>query len=262
VDVFADALVPGDEVRRVLVDIDAMPTTGLPDDTGALLEALQQASNPGRLLASLSVPDDQSEYIAAVYPALQVIHQSQLHGLWDVAVASGDTASRTQLIRLNRVSPRWVFTSTGIGAVRNWRTRAADSSTKALLQDSLGHADGIIALHAGVRAELESYAVSATLHLPVSGVFELDNMDGNRAVQEIVERYGRSTVNIERLRARWDYFARAHSYDGYPRDGYPRSETFIRRLLLRAEQVASHPVGYAKRVVRMVRNPLWATRRR
>jgi hypothetical protein len=161
VDAFADALVPADKVRRVLVDIDAMPAAGLPDETSALLAALEEASDPARLVASLSTPDDQRDNIAAQYPALRVIRQSRLDGLWDVAVASGDMVSRTQLIRLNRVSVRWVFTITGIGAVRTWRTRAANSSIKALLQDAIGHADGVIALRSGLAAELESYAGSA-----------------------------------------------------------------------------------------------------
>ena len=169
----------------MLVDIDAIPAAGLPDDTRALLAALQKASDPNRLVASLSIPDDQRDSIAAQYPALQVIRHSRLDRLWDVAVASGDMVSRTQLIRLNRVSPRWVFTSTGIGAVRTWRKRAANLSSKALAQDAIGHADGIIALRTGVTAELESYAGSAILRLPADGIVEVDGIDADRIVQEI-----------------------------------------------------------------------------
>jgi GT2 family glycosyltransferase len=246
VDVFADVLVPADEVRRVLVDIDAIPVAGLPDCARAILAALQNASNPDRLVASLSIPDDGFDSISSRYPALQVIRHSQLDGLWDVAVASADTISRNQLIRLNRVSPRWLFTTSGIGAVRLWRARAADLSIKALTQDAIGHADGIIALRPGLAAELESYARSTILNLPAAGVVEVDRLDGDRIVREIVERYGRSTVDIERLRARWDYFARLRSYD------YPESVSFLRRLVRRIEHVAPRPIGYAKDVVRIL----------
>jgi hypothetical protein len=261
VDVFADVLVPADEVRRVLVDIDAIPAAGLPDNTRALLAALQKASDPKRLVASVSIPDDQRDSIAAQYPALQVIHHSRLDRLWDVAVASGDTVSRTQLFRLNRVSPRWVFTSTGIGGVRTWRKRAANSSSKALAQDAIGHADGIIALRTGVMAELESYAGSAIVHLPAGGIVELNGIDADGIVQKIVEQYGRSTIDIERLRARWDYFARLRCYERESfirrlirrvEDAYAR-ESLIRRLILRAENAAPRPVGYAKGVVRKLR---------
>src|SRR5262249_29230679 len=245
VDAFADALAPADNTTRILVDVDAVPAAGLAAETNALLAALQKASNPTRLIASISVPDVESDSIAARYPGLQVIHQSRVDGLWDMAVASADTVSRTQLIRLNRVSPRWVFTSTGIGAARTWRTRAANSSTKALLQDAIGHADGVIALRTGVAAELESYAGSAILHLSAGSIVELCGTGADGIVQEVVERYGRSAIAIERLRARWDYFARVSSYEGYP-----RSESLIRSLVRRAEYAAPRPVGYAKGVVR------------
>ena len=247
VDAFADALVPADKVRRVLVDIDAIPAAGLPDDTSALLAALQEASDPARLVVSVSTPDDQQDNIAARYASLRVIRQSRLDGLWDVAVASGDMISLTQLIRLNRVSPRWVFTITGIGDVRTWRTRAANSSIKALLQDAIGHADGVIALRSGLAAELESYAGGAIPLLP-SSIVELSAVGPDRIVQEVVERYGRSAIDIERLRARWDYFARMRSYEGYPED-----ESFIRRLVRRAEYAAPRAVSYAKDVVRKFR---------
>jgi GT2 family glycosyltransferase len=245
VDAFADALAPADNAIRILVDIDVVPAAGLGSDTTALLAALQEALDPFRLIATISVPDVERDRIAARYPGLQVIHQSRLDGLWDLAVASADMLSRTQLIRLNRVSPRWVFTCTGIGAVRTWRTRAANSSSKALLQDAIGHADGVIALRSGVATELESYAGSGILRLPTDGVIDGCGTGADGIVQEVVERYGRSAIDVERLRARWDYFARVSSYEGYP-----RSEPLIRRLARRAEYAAPRPVGYAKGVVR------------
>ena len=247
VDVFADALVPADEVRRVLVDIDAIPAAGLPDNTRALLAALQKASDPKRLVASVSIPDDQRDSIAAQYPALQVIHHSRLDRLWDVAVASGDTVSRTQLIRLNRVSPRWVFTSTGIGGVRTWRKRAANSSSKALAQDAIGHADGIIALRTGVTAELESYrrqrhrASSCRWHRGTRRHRCRRHRAGDRrAVWTVGHRHrtpARAMGLLRSASARYDCPAKS----------------FIRRLIRRAEYAAPRPVGYAKGVVRKLR---------
>jgi GT2 family glycosyltransferase len=247
VDAFADALVPADKVRRVLVDIDAIPAAELSNDWSAWLAAFQEASDPARLVASLSTPDNQRDNIAARYPGLRVIRQSVLDGLWDLALTSGDTVSRAQLIRLNRVSARWVFTISDIGAVRTWRTRAAKSSIKALLQDAIRHADGIIALRSGLAAELESYARGAISHHPGS-IIDLSGTGAKALVKEVVERYGRSAIDVGRLRARWEYFAQAHSYEGYP-----EGKSFIHRLRTRAEYAAPRAVGYAKNVVRKLR---------
>ena len=65
----------------------------------------------------------------------------------------------------------------------------------------------------------------------------------------IVERYGRSAIDIERLRARWDYFARLRSYRGCP-----GGDSFFRHLVQRAEYLAPRPVGYAKGFVRKLRS--------
>jgi GT2 family glycosyltransferase len=246
VDVFADALVPGDAVRRVLVDIGVIPVGGLPAATGALLTALQEASDPKHLVTSLSIPDDQGDAIALQYPALEVIHHSQLQWLerlWDVAVVPADTVSRNQLIRLNWVSPRWVFISTGTGVERTWRKRVANLLSKTFAHDGIVHANGVIALGTGVIAELESYAGSAIRHLSAGSVIELDGIKADPIVQEIIERYGRSTIDIERLRARWDHFARLRCYT---------RESLVRRLIRRIEYTAPRPVGYAKGVARKV----------
>jgi GT2 family glycosyltransferase len=254
VDVFADVLVPADEVRRVILDIDVVPVAGLPDDTRAMLARLEKASDPNRLVVSLSISDDQRDRIAAQYPWLRVISHSQLdrwweatHAVWDLAIASADVVSRNQLIRLNRLSPRWVFTSTGLDAVRSWRARAADLSTTALVQDAIGHADGVIALRTGLAAGLESYVGSAILRLPADGIVEIEGLNA-KAVRELLERYGRSVIDIERLRARWDHFARLHYYE------CPVSESFIRPVIRHIELIAPRLIGYANGFVRKLRS--------
>jgi GT2 family glycosyltransferase len=231
VDVFADALVPADDVRRLLVDVDVVPTAGLAEDTRALLAGLQQASEAKYLVASLSVPEHHRDRISTQYPALQVISHARLDQLWDVAIASSEAVSLSQLIRLNRVSPRWVFTSTDISSLRTWRTRVAGSAIRAPAEEALRHADGILALRKGLKAELESYAGKAI-------VLEFGRINAQGMVQEIAERFGRSAIDIERLRVRWDYFARDEPV------------SFIRRLVRGAESAAPLPVGYVKRIVR------------
>lgn len=201
-----------------------------------MLAALQRASDPKRLVTSVSIPNNGPDVISV--PALKVIRHSQLDRLWDVAIASGDTVSHSQLIRLNRISPRWVFTSTNIDSVRTWRKRVAKRSIKVAAHEAINYADGIIALRTGVMSELTSYASSAIGRLPNGGIIELDCIDADGIAQEIVERYARSTIDIERLRVRWDYFA------SYERD------SFIRRLVRRAECAAPRPVGYVKDMAR------------
>jgi hypothetical protein len=83
----------------------------------------------------------------------------------------------------------------------------------------------------GLKAELEPYAGSAI-------VLEFDRNNPRGIVQAIVERFGRSTVDIERLRGRWDYFARDEAV------------SLIRRLIRGAERTAPLPVRYVKGMVR------------
>src|SRR5262249_36161173 len=145
------------------------------------------------------------------------------------------------------ISPRWVFTSTGINGARSWRKRVAKSSIKIPAQEAIRYADGIIGLRTGVTAELAAYANSIVGRLPTGGIVELEHTDADDIAQEIVERYGRSTIDIERLRVRWDYFA-----------CYERN-SFIHRLLRRAECAAPRPIGYAKDTARKLLRQIGGT---
>lgn len=238
VDVFADALLPADEVRRVLFDVDVIPKVGLPENTCALLAALQRARDPKHLVVSVAVPDDHRNCIAGQHPELEVIPHSHLSQIWDVAIAFSDTVSCSQLIRLNRVSPRWVFTSTNIDRVSTWRRRAGNISERALAQDALRYADAIIALSKGVSIELLSCAGRGIIGLPATSIVELDGMDADSIVRHIVDRYGRSPIDVEQLRARWDYFACLACYglelsrrDGRTENAAARLFTSVKRLM-------------------------------
>jgi hypothetical protein len=140
-----------------------------------------------------------------------------------------------------------VFTSTGIDSVRTWRKRVAKSSIVVPVQEAIRYADGIVGLRAGVTAELASYASSVVGRLPSAGIVELDRIDAHCIAQEIVERYGRSAIDIERLRVRWDYFA-----------CYERN-SLIHRFIRRAECAAPRPVGYAKCMARKLLRQIGGT---
>jgi len=140
-DVFADALVPGDDVVRLLIDIDTVAPTGLTEWEKRMLASASTAK-PGTVV-TVSVPDSMSRQIARDYSALRIVRQSYLDGQWDVAIANLDTPSPTQLARLNRTSLRWVSLgrdSTGfsdaelsthdtvVDAARRWGRSAIDAA--------------------------------------------------------------------------------------------------------------------------------------
>lgn len=104
VDVYADALVADETAPRALIDLDREPT---PWDL-ALLESAERAVGDD-FLVTVSVADHKAARMSSRFPGLEVVAHSQLTGLWDVALACANVPSRGQLVRLNRVSPRWVL---------------------------------------------------------------------------------------------------------------------------------------------------------
>lgn len=101
-DTFADALTPGDDVARVLIDLDDEAAT----DGGALKRVVRGASAPG-VIVTVSVADRLLGTISRALRGTRVIAHSRLDGQWDLALLVSRSSSIAQLRRLNRVSPRW-----------------------------------------------------------------------------------------------------------------------------------------------------------
>ena len=109
VDVFADALVPGDDIVRVLLDIEWRASDYLTSWRRELLEATQSTEFAGRATFTVSVPDGVASRVAGMFPGLPVVRQSRLDGQWDVAFGYAPTVSPGQLARLNRSSLRIIL---------------------------------------------------------------------------------------------------------------------------------------------------------
>jgi GT2 family glycosyltransferase len=109
VDVFADALLPGDDTVRVLIDIEWDARDYLTSWRRELLQATATASYRGNATFTVSVPDAIATRVASSFPGLAVVRQSRLDGQWDVAFSYSPVVSPRQLARLNRSSLRLVF---------------------------------------------------------------------------------------------------------------------------------------------------------
>jgi GT2 family glycosyltransferase len=106
VDVFADAMVPGDDVVRLLIDIDDVAGARLTQWDERML-AGAAGESPGTVV-TVAVPDSVYRRVVREHPQLRIVRQAYLDGQWDVAVARLGSASPTQLARLNRTCLRWV----------------------------------------------------------------------------------------------------------------------------------------------------------
>ena len=130
VDAFADAIVPGDDVIRALIDIDSLPAGKPPAAIIRLLSAANTLarSNSGReVTITVSVPDRASAAVARKFSALKVVRQSQLDGLWDVAVAVSNR-SKSQSARLNRTSLRWLVVGNASDAPARYAEAIVDDA--------------------------------------------------------------------------------------------------------------------------------------
>lgn len=203
VDAFADAMVPGDDVVRVLIDIDDAAGGRIDPWHEQLLGAANTLASDA-VTFSVAVPDRAAAATARRFPKLRVARQSQLDGLWDVAVVRSEAPTSGQLARLNRTSLRWVVVGgTGGG-------------------DDIGFADAVL-----------NPAEVSVAELP----------------RNVVERFGRSVVDVDALRRRW--IALTSDPDYLSGASAPRERRRV-RLLRRAERLAPGPVGLAKGVAKRV----------
>jgi GT2 family glycosyltransferase len=120
VDAFADVLVPGDDDRRILVDLGETDGAGPDVRQREFLAAAEAAVRSGHAFFTVSAPEGQVRRIARRYPSLSVRSQRELDGVWDVALADGVGHSSSQLARLNRTSPRWVWAREAPPDVVGW----------------------------------------------------------------------------------------------------------------------------------------------
>jgi GT2 family glycosyltransferase len=97
VDVFADALVPGDTVSRLLLDLgpDARAAVGNTDD---LIAGLSRRND---VAVTVSAPAKQLRTVKRRLPGIRVVSRDHLNGLWDAGISLGgaDTHARAMFNR-------------------------------------------------------------------------------------------------------------------------------------------------------------------
>ncbi len=108
VDVFADVLVPGDGIRRILVDCAAQPTAA----EAAMLRAADRTPD-AHLRVSVCVPSALRRRTARAYPNLEVLSPDRVNRVWDLAAALTPSVTAERLARLTAASPRVAFPAAG-----------------------------------------------------------------------------------------------------------------------------------------------------
>ena len=124
VDVFADVLVPGEDAPAVLIDLDWPQKGSVNAAQLALLGAANESALNDSARFTVAVPDRDARAIARRFRGLTVERHSRIEGVWDVAFASTTRQASSQLARLNRCAPRWVFDDS---VPADW-TRFADAT--------------------------------------------------------------------------------------------------------------------------------------
>ena len=171
VDVFADALVPGDGVVRMLVDV---------------VDAGRHAPRMIAACAALQSPT------LAITVVSHRRRRSELDGVWDLAIVCAADATDQAAI-LNRTSLRWV-----------------------------------VAPVLDARSPLSAFAEESVA---------LDELSSD-GLRRLASQYGRSTVDLDRLRERWGSYAQGPG-------SIPR-ESRLRRLFGRVEARLPGPLGRAR----------------
>lgn len=126
VDAFADALVPGDEIVRVLINLDQEKGYRL-DARNSELSARANALSSSTIKFTVCVPDRFAFRVSKRFPALGVVRQSRLDGQWDLAIAYEKDLTPTVLARLNQVSPRWYIAGHDMNTPLGFADAAVDS---------------------------------------------------------------------------------------------------------------------------------------
>lgn len=119
VGVLADILAPGDDIMRVLIDIEAdleaRDGGGITPWQELLLRVAGDLVSPA-VIMTVAVPPKLEPGVARRFSRLPVVRAAQLDGQFDIAFAPGLMNSPARLSRRNRLSSRWVLTGSQAAA--------------------------------------------------------------------------------------------------------------------------------------------------
>lgn len=251
VDHFADAMVPGDDVPTVFLDVDSLDGKALPESAVRFLElARTRASESARF--TVSVPDGIAAATATRFRGLTVVPHSQFRSLHDVGIAIGSAGSSAdQLLRMNRSALRWVYINDDPSYLRRWDRRDPRGEARTAILDLIGAADVIVGTSDQANAELTQY-LEAT---PVSPRAEwaLTGLDvSDHILNGLLGEWARRPVDTVALRERWFRFARPSATG----TGTTPLEPRLTRLARRAQSIAPGPTSAARRLLGAARRRL------
>ncbi|RUR01338.1 glycosyltransferase family 2 protein [Labedella endophytica] len=252
VDHFADAMMPGDDVPTVFLDVDALEGGRLPADAERIIDAARERASATTARFTLSVPDAIASAAATRYRGLTVVPHSQFRSLHDIGVAIGSPdSSAGQLLRLNRSALRWMYVNADPAHLRRWDRRDARGESRTAVLDLLSSADVVVSGSDRATAELRDYLDAAPVS--ASGSWSIvDGLSPEGLIDAIIGDAWTRDVDVDRLRTRWFRFARP-SANG---SGTTPSEPRLTRLARKAQSIAPVPTSFARRAVKALRRRL------
>ncbi|RWZ68526.1 glycosyltransferase family 2 protein [Labedella populi] len=251
VDHFADAMVPGDDVPTVFLDIDRLEGKVLPESAVRFLElARERAGASARF--TVSVPDAVAAATATRFRGLTVVPHSQFRSLHDVGIAIGtDASSAEQLLRMNRSALRWVYVNDDPSYLRRWDRRDPRGEDRTAVLDLIAAADVIVGTSEQANADLTHYldATPVVTHAE----WTVTGLDAPEHVLEgLLGDWARRPVDTARLRERWFRVARPSAKG----TGTTPLEPRLTRIARRAQSIAPGPTAAARRALGAARRRL------
>jgi len=244
VDVFADALVPGDDSIRVLVEFGEGPIAA--QTATAIVETLR-ALPDDRLVLTVSAPPGARREVAARFPGISHYAASAVSGIWDAVMFDPAAIDPSRLPVLNRFAPRWIVSVGDLGGTTRWADRAANSTASAAMREALTSAEAVLASDdstaLAVASLLTTRRVDSSTILTTGPERRPETAD---ALLDLLRR----PVDTARLRARW---MRQTSSAPRSTPALGPRPSFARRVARRLARISPRAAGAAHSVLRRVR---------
>ncbi|RWZ46358.1 glycosyltransferase family 2 protein [Labedella phragmitis] len=252
VDHFADAMLPGDDVPTVFIDVDSLDGSRLPDAAVQFLEAARVRASASVARFTVSVPDAAAPAAASRFRGITVVPHSQFRSLHDIGIAIGSPdSSAAQLLRLNRSALRWVYVNAEPEHLRRWDKRDARGESRTAVLDLISSADVIVGGSERANAELVDYLTATPVATSASWSV-IEGLGPDRLIESLIGEWWTREVDIAGLRDRWFRFARPSAGKAETTPTEPRLTQWARR----AQSIAPGPTSLARRVVNGVRRRL------
>lgn len=148
-DVFAEILSSHSGPRRsILVDLHhlSLVYNGSTRYALSFLRTLAEMKHAKNLHIVVAAQVDAIAYFDLTSYGLTCVPYHQVHGVFDVGIALAPVNHVDQLVQMNRHCARWVVSHFDIIASRSWALMLTDPLRPLVVEQSLAHADRVIAL--------------------------------------------------------------------------------------------------------------------